>query len=199
MNAQFLRLCREFVAVQRHKFKSNPRETPQGWRELGSGFYSEVYEHCDHPGLVLKISGPGGWGYGCDNSLKWAAKNEDGVRADMWPLFAQHCMAYPHKHFPKILHFERITQRMAWAVMPAYRSSDYAEVADSEFAKHVRRVLLRQEHPGPDEQWLWPLIELSQHRFASVDLHSGNWMLDSSGNVIITDPFSATGTGHYSY
>lgn len=198
MNAQFLRLCREFVAVRRHKFKSLPKEQPWGWREVGSGFYSEVWAHPDWPGLVLKISGPAGWGYDDPGTIRYNATSPDwdGVRADMWPMFASHCRAYPNPHFPQILHLERVTQRMCWGVMPRYRSSDYGEYADHEFANRVRKILIGETKPGPDDSWLWPLIEMSQHRYACVDLHSGNWMIDSAGRVVITDPFSAVGTSH---
>lgn len=186
MDAKFMRLCREFVAVKRHFRGRNPRIVSSEFVLLGSGLYSQVFEHPNYPGLVLKISGPAGW---ADLPISEAPT------ADVWPVYAERCMAHPSKHTPRILHFERISQRMCWAVMPKYLPSWQGGREQDAFCRHVRQVLWRDARPVPGaDDWLWPLLELAGSSRHHIDLHAGNWMIHPrTGDVIITDPFSASG------
>ena len=68
-----------------------------GWKKIGCGHFGEAWEHEDHPGYVVKISGRAGFG----DNLVYSKK----PRLDGWPTFAQHCQAHPHPNLPKILHF----------------------------------------------------------------------------------------------
>ena len=113
------------------------------------------------------------------------------MRHDVWQLFAQHCKDNPHKHLPNIMHFQRVSQGIAWAIMPEYTSSDFASTSQICIAGAIRSALT---NGVSDEPWLWPLISMASGLNTTIDLHSNNWMIDKdSGEVIITDPFSSTG------
>jgi len=120
---QFIQEARKFFYVRRGKHKRVSRtaveQTAYGaWTKLGDGYYGEAWAHDDIPELVLKISGPSGWGY-CWKGAPYATSADAGPRADVWPDFAEACMLHPHMNLPEIMHLERVGG-FAWGVMPRY-------------------------------------------------------------------------------
>lgn len=152
-----------------------------GWRWIGAGHFGEAWEHEDHPGYVVKISGRAAFG---GDALPTGKPSLDG-----WPTFAQHCQANPHPNLPKILHFERLSVGISFGIMPYYRSIDpYGVAADGEIVSQWRDYL--DGGKGAPE-WMWPIIGMRGALGMRVDLHGGNVMMDmDTGEYIMTDPFS---------
>lgn len=151
------------------------------WTMLGYGHFGEVWEHADHEGYVVKISGRAGFGVGAVHTTK--------PSLDGWPTFAQHCQANPHPNLPKILHFERLSVGISFGIMPCYDEINaYGGLADVEIVTQWRDYLGGGK--GAPE-WMWPIIGMRGALGMRVDLHRGNVMLDSdTGEYIMTDPFS---------
>ena len=151
---------------------------PFGWKKLGAGAFGEAWEHADHPGYVVKISGRAGFG---TNTLTCEEPSLDG-----WPTFAQHCQAHPHPNLPKIMHLERLSVGFSFGIMPYYKTIDPgsgAAIADkwSNYLEGGRGA----------PAWMWPIIGMRGALGMWVDLHSGNVMRDAfTGEYIMTDPFS---------
>lgn len=151
-----------------------------GWTRLGRGHFGEAWEHEDHLGLVVKISGRAGFGesYG---------RTDIKPSLDGWPTFAQHCLTHPHPNLPKILHFERLTVGVSFGIMPHYNSIDACN-ANGEIVSEWRDYL---EGAKGAPEWMWPIIGMRGALGMRVDLHSGNVMRDAdTGEYIMTDPFS---------
>jgi len=183
---EFTRKAREFFYLRRHKasqHKPGPKNEQSwwnGWEKLGSGLYGEAWMHRDYPELVIKISGPSGWGYDYDRGVY-----QNGGEHDAWPVFARHCQAHPHPHLPEILHFEQVSQGMAWAVMPKY---EQWPDTDDEFLQ----IQADLQAGTSEHAWVWPLNQMCATLGFNVDLHDGNVMgHPDTGDWIITDPFSA--------
>lgn len=152
-----------------------------GWTKMGAGHFGEAWEHEDHLGYVVKISGRAAFGVD-------AVHSED-PSLDGWPTFAQHCKAHPHPNLPKILHFERLSVGISFGIMPYYVNIDpYGTTADDEIVSQWRNYL---EGGKGAPEWLWPIIGMRGALGMRVDLHSGNVMMDmDTGEYIMTDPFS---------
>lgn len=152
-----------------------------GWTKMGAGHFGEAWEHEDHLGYVVKISGRAAFGVD-------AIHSED-PSLDGWPTFAQHCKAHPHPNLPKILHFERLSVGISFGIMPYYGNIDpYGTTADDEIVSQWRNYL---EGGKGAPEWLWPIIGMRGALGMRVDLHSGNVMMDmDTGEYIMTDPFS---------
>ena len=152
-----------------------------GWTKLGIGYFSEAWEHYDHLGYVVKISGRADFGGG--------ALHDEKPSLDGWPTFAQHCQAHPHPNLPKIMHFERLSVGISFGIMPYYISIDpHGETADGEIVSQWRGYL--DGGKGAPE-WMWPIIGMCGALGMTVDLHGGNVMMDDgTGEYIMTDPFS---------
>lgn len=174
---EFVDKCHRMVAVRRHKLSCRPPSQlgVPGWTLIGTGHFGEAWVHADHPELVLKISGPAGWGNG------YRAYDEDigATRYDAWPIYARYCMQNPGRHLPKIYHLVQVSRGIAWGVMPRYDEGD-ASTMDA------ARGALRDGSHG--------LAGVRQMRDAmglSVDVHEGNVMVcPETGDWILTDPFS---------
>lgn len=186
--AEFLRLASEFVAVQRHKHRTRAKErymdhTSAGWRLLGTGHFSIVCRHVEYPQYALKLSGRAGFG---DRSSRPAYCEPRSL--DAWPVFAQCCAQHPHKHLPKILHFEQLSLGMCWAVMPVYmKSGEMPDEAREAVTDKVERWLKGRARAP---RFMWPVVRMVSELGFAVDLHSGNIMVDDDGNWVLTDPFS---------
>ena len=182
LSDEFIRLARAHAHRRKLKFKRGRYAGP-GWSKLGSGWFGEAWEHADHPGLVVKVSGRAGFG------RKTSYDADDALNADSWQVFAQYCHKHPHEHLPKIMHFERINAAVAWAIMPKY-SPYYEHKHDIERLRW--QGWLNGDRDAPE--WLWPIIGMASALSLKVDLHGSNVMLDSADNLIMTDPFSGTET-----
>ena len=178
LSDEFVRLARAHAHRRKLQYKRGDGYA-EGWRKRGSGWFGEAWEHADYPGLVVKVSGRGGFSRG-------ASYNHYNYRpADSWQVYAQYCHKHPHEHLPKIMHFERINAAVAWAIMPRY----WPYCGDEH---EIQRLLwlgwLNGDRGAPD--WMWPIINMAESLHLKVDLHSDNVMLDSDGTLIMTDPFS---------
>lgn len=152
-----------------------------GWDKIGCGHFGEAWEHADHPGYVVKISGRAGFGY---NSVSCEKPRLDG-----WPTFAQHCQAHPHPNLPKILHFERLSVGVSFGIMPFYEEINPSYGSDA--SAIVSQWLAYLDGTPGAPAWMWPIIGMRGALCMSVDLHSGNVMMDmDTGEYIMTDPFS---------
>ena len=150
-----------------------------GWTKIGAGFFGEAWEHEEHLGYVVKISGRAAFGNDVVHDKK--------PLMDGWPTFAQHCQAHPHPNLPKILHFERLSVGISFGIMPYYEKIEpYGEAGEvvSEWRYH-----LGGGKGAPT--WMWPIIGMRGALGMQVDLHGGNVMMDmDTGEYIMTDPFS---------
>ena len=153
-----------------------------GWTRIGRGHFGEAWDHEDHQGLVVKISGRSGFGESC-------VSLDREPPLDGWPTFAQHCLTHPHPNLPKILHFERLTVGVSFGIMPHYTSIDpHSEYADGDIVSEWLDYL---EGAKGAPEWMWPIIGMRGALGMRVDLHSGNVMRDdTTGEYIMTDPFS---------
>ena len=173
----FVDKCRRMVAVRRHKLArrdERPSSVP-GWTLIGTGHFGEAWVHADHPDLVLKISGPAGWGNG------YRAYDEDigATNYDAWPVYARYCMQNPGRHLPKIYHLAQVSRGIAWGIMPRYADGD-------DDIRDAARAALRDGTHG-----LAGVRQMRDAMALSVDVHSGNVMVcPETGDWILTDPFS---------
>ena len=194
----FIKEAEAFFAVRRHKCREGGDDIPTGdWFNLGRGFYGEAWAHEDSE-YVLKISGPAGWGRrhysGTHTDVLDAMEYyvESTPRPDAWPVFARHCMAHPHKHLPTVHHVVQHNERMAWAVMKQYK--DWNGITGSDLY-HEFKAVLAGKRSAAAMPWMWPLRQMTDGLHFAVDLHTGNVMWDADeGCLVITDPFSTTGT-----
>lgn len=190
---EYIRMARALAYWRKSKFTRRRRtgmgdgvihgdETGMsGWLKLGSGHYGEAWRHKDYPGLVVKISGRGGFG------AKWTYNAR--AELDGWPVFAQFCQYSQHNNLPKIHHLERLSLGVSFGIMPEYESIQGTDNADYWKQVHKWRGMLDDKRTP--ESWMWPLCQMRDGFKMLVDLHMGNVMLDTvSGELIITDPFS---------
>lgn len=182
LSDEFIRLARAHAHRRKLKFKRGNYAGPD-WLKLGSGWFGEVWEHADYPGLVVKVSGRSGFG------RKKSYNADDELHADSWQVYAQYCHKHPHEHLPKIMHFERINAAVAWAIMPRYRPSSEGWVYE---LRYNWQGWLNGARDAPE--WMWPIIGMASSLCMQVDLHGDNVMLDSAGTLIMTDPFSGIAT-----
>lgn len=194
--------ARRFFYVRRRKCRTgnvkaemHPHDRRwRSWTRIGSGFYGEAWAHDLYPGLVIKISGPSGWGYTSTTAVRtymhcYPTKH-GGPREDVWPAYAEHCRDNPHPNLLEVLHLER-HGGLVWAVLPRYYPPHDPEVP---LIKKFRDTMARGTALSEDDQWMLPLAELAKREHVAVDLHSDNVMKNRiTGEIIITDPFSATG------
>ena len=179
----FYRKLKVRRARRRGASKCDSKGLP-GWEKIGSGHFGEAWEHEDHRGYVVKISGRAGFGYNYVRAEK--------PRLDGWPTFAQHCQAHPHHNLPKILHFERLSVGVSFGIMPFYAEID-ASYGSSDDAVVAEWLGYLKGGKGAPE-WMWPIVGMSDALGIRVDLHSGNVMRDmDTGECIMTDPFSFVG------
>ena len=182
---EFIRLARACAHRRKLKLKRGNYAGP-GWGMLGSGCFGEAWEHVNHPGLVVKVSGRASFGHRESDTFESASD----LTHDSWQVYAQYCHKHPHMHLPKIMHFERINASVAWAIMPKYMPYNPAPGQDT--TRPRWQGWLSGDRDAPE--WLWPIIGMASSLCMDVDLHSYNVMQDSDGTLIMTDPFSGMET-----
>ena len=189
LSPEFITKARALAFHRKHKYRRARRignwwcdgDGLPGWEQIGSGHFGEAWEHADHPGYVVKISGRAGFG---DHSV-YSKK----PRLDGWPTFAQHCQAHPHPNLPKILHFERLSVGVSFGIMPFYEEINPSD-GSADDAIVVQWGDYLDGTPGAPA-WMWPIIGMRDALCMRVDLHGGNVMMDmDTGEYIMTDPFS---------
>lgn len=183
----FIKQAQAFFYVRRTKFRKKNSRLPLDmrawgyWTMLGAGHYGEAWEHAMYPGLVMKISGPAGWGEDYKRACDGASNN------DIWPEYAQACMQNPHENLPKVHHLEH-HGKLAWGVLPRYDAAPGYMVA----SEVVQRFKLAMRREIEAEYWMLPILDVTRLENCTLDMHSGNIMQDpDTGCVVITDPFSA--------
>ena len=180
---------RKAVKLRSRKHSSHYRKTNTarslealGCGKLGNGHFGEAW--LVRPGLVLKISGPAGWGNGEAGYYRTLNMQHYRGRKDAWPLFAEHCRGNPSKHLPTVYYTERLTTHIAFALMEElYITRGDTQALRSQWRRHISR-------PTDDcPKWLLPIGEMAATGRA-VDLHGGNVLQRADGTIVLTDPFS---------
>lgn len=184
LSDEFIRLARALAHRRKLKFKRGNSAAP-GWGMLGSGYFGEAWEHADHPGLVVKVSGRASFGHR-ESATLYAGESAGQLTQDSWQVYAQYCHKHPHMHLPKIMHFERINATAAWAIMPKYRPCKQEPGQDTTRRKWQDWLSGARDAP----EWMWPIIGMASSLCMTVDLHQANVMVDGDGTLIMTDPFS---------
>lgn len=175
---------RRAVKLRSRKHSSHYRNTDTSCRltglgctKLGKGHFGEAW--LVEPGLVLKISGPAGWGKheSSRHNMQWY----EGLR-DAWPLFVEHCKGNPSKHLPRVYYTERLTSYITFAIM-----EELKEGGDDATRYQWERYI--ETMPTDCPAWLLPIGEMAAAG-RSLDLHSDNVMVRADGTMVLTDPFS---------
>lgn len=196
---EFVKLARGFAMVRKNKRSTRSERAEgvyRGWRCLGHGYFGEAWEHVDHYGLVMKISGPTAWGRGDSNGIANRAQNH-GLKADAWPAFAAFCKDHPHPRLPRIHHLEHISASFTFGVLDRLVPVESVEMTSAAYDNiynemcEIERVL--NGGPAQDYPWLWPLVKMRDALNFYVDLHEENVMWDHRlDSWVITDPFSCS-------
>jgi hypothetical protein len=172
----------------RDSHRYTQRLQAHGYRALGSGFYSTVLGHKDSD-KVIKICRNGG--------------------DDAYPMFAEWAYQNPSPYLPRIHSFKRhngfyvvVLDKLAKTTGDSHPNEGWSLTTDmfesycrgNEF-KGMRKTFLDaafNELPG-----LKPVLDAFVKEFkgeAHFDMHANNWMLSSTGQLVMTDPLSGTST-----
>lgn len=165
-----------------------------GWKRLGKGHYSEVWEHVAYPGWVFKISGPAGVLAG--RSEFDVLTDENGERSmDAWQVFAAYVSKNPHRALARVYCFARLGKGWATAVMPKYEKVEDDEDGNTTSEVRVAMDVWSYQLSGAlhPPKWMRGLRDLFfQHKLRD-DIHDENIMRDKHGRLVITDPFTYSG------
>lgn len=160
-----------------------------GFRKLGSGHFSRVYSIASHPGLVLKVGGPGTYGRG---ESRYSAH---GV-ADVWPHYVEHTasMSPLPEWAPHVYHVESLAPGFYFAVME--------RLGERRCGRYVPPPgvpgALGSYVSGDDipASYYDMLDAEGERRGFGNDMHGGNFLVRVRGEhrtVVITDPWYAGG------
>lgn len=152
-----------------------------GMNYLGNGAYGVAYE-CE--GHVIKYSA-----HDVTNRRYWPRQEKPSC--DAWQVYAEFCAYHRSPHLPNIIHFERVSEHCAWAIMPKYEPLQ-EEQAEIDLCKISRNLRNMQSGSGVSEEfaWMWQLKPLMDEHYLNVDCHRGNVMVDpKEGTLVLTDPF----------
>ena len=173
------------------------------WKCLGDGHFSVVYGSDKFPDVAIKISGKGGYG----NAMPRCSPGMD----DAYGIWAEFCLRHQGvSGIPTIHHIQKISESLVLYVLPRYRDRSY--VGNDKFSKlhlflshmynydnHAIDVYsnyqeLEDEHhwnldwkPGEEAMFI-DLCEMLSTENVRVDYHGGNFMADSEGRAVSTDP-----------
>lgn len=156
----------------------------QEFFRLGSGHFSKVYALNDD--LVLKVGGPGGFGYGKGvrglSRYDYTKGGEVPV-SDAWPDYIEWTASMKRRPSwaPRVHHIEQLTGRVYFAVMERLREPGYGHDKDHQAMRVPCRIA---NHVGN---------RVYGHR---SDMHSRNFMtryVDGGAHPVLTDPWCALG------
>lgn len=151
-----------------------------GLNYLANGAYGVAYE-IEATGHVLKYSRQ-------DLTSDKFWRRDEKPSPDAWQVYAEFCAYHRSPHLPNIIHFERVSEHCAWAIMPKYVPID----SEDDVAKLGRNLRSIQAGGSVSEEfaWMWQLKPLMDEHDLNVDCHSGNVMVDpKEGTLVLTDPF----------
>lgn len=149
----------------------------RGEDELGSGHFSKVYRLAD--GLVLKVGGPGGYGF--DGRGMYYVYGKPGKPvSDAWPKYVEWTASLRRRPSwaPKVHHLEKLIGRVYFAIM-------------EELTPH-NSTLSRYHHRTSTPCRI--IRSVGNGLGLRDDMHAGNFMWRKSmGRMtpVITDPWCA--------
>jgi hypothetical protein len=159
-----------------------PRVQAQGLTVLGMGMYAIVVEHSLYPGRAFKVT-----------TSRW-----DGFRQ-----YAQYCIENADKEYIPVIHSAQEKGNFAWyemdkyypIVMPCNGYEAFVSIKGEDMYSyaHAGQYSDSGEFPqGTDEQIaIYQLAREIANTFGkrfTLDIHTGNIMVDGNGDVFITDP-----------
>lgn len=142
---------------------------------LGSGCFSQVFDLGD--GLVLKVGGPGGYGFKSERrhgveSVCFRDEYDASPRADVWPEYVKWIagMKRRPKWAPRVYHMEALSGRVYFAVCEKLEEN-YGTTFTLEDPKRAVSAAAR-------------------HRNFRADLHDYNFMRrPGTDEIVINDPW----------
>ena len=172
------------MAWKAHAKHRGRREFYDVWKdEIGSGHFSKVYKLAD--GLVLKVGGPGGYGFdGRGLYYEDAEYAEYGKPvSDAWPKYVEWTASLRRRPSwaPKVHHLEQLVGRVYFAIMEELSPNNYT----------LRRSHSRTATPCKI------IASVGNSLGLRDDMHPGNFMWRKSQDrmtPVITDPW-CTRTG----
>ena len=153
--------------------------------ELGAGHFSKVYKLAD--GLVLKVGGPGGYGFDGRGMHYYDYDNQGAPISDAWPKYVEWTASMKRRPSwaPKVHHLEQLVGRVYFAIV-------------EELTPH-NDTLHRSHHLTAAPCKI--IASVGNSLGLRDDMHSGNFMWrKSNGRMtpVITDPW-CTRTGGECY
>lgn len=159
-----------------------------GFRKLGSGHFSRVYSIASHPGLVLKVGGPGTYGRG---ESRYSANGN----ADVWPCYVEHTASISPlpEWAPHVYHVEALSPGFYFAVMERLEERRLGRYVPPDMLGALGSYVPGDEVP---DTYYGLLVAEGERRGFGDDLHGGNFLVRVRGEqrtVVITDPWYAWG------
>lgn len=105
-----------------------------GWRMLGSGNFSKVYASDDYPGVVLKLSGDGGFGdtwIDAETGRNGGYRDGYGEIKDRFPLFAQWAMKHSHLRGMPVIHSVEQLSATLWVTVMEHLPHHFDEWSET--------------------------------------------------------------------
>lgn len=144
----------------------------KGFIHLGGGYYSAVWEHPSCPGLAIKVT-----------------KEREDEASITYLAWAR---ANPGPHVPKVYHLRRASELQVSVINKLYP-------LDSTNERLYGKYLRNMSDYGPASAYrevahVCPVAAVAADIFeffdgiVGWDLHSGNYMQDENGVMVITDP-----------
>lgn len=150
----------------------------EGMELLGTGYFSAVFTHSSIPGKCIKI-----------------VLNQ--AESDSAPCYLAWARANPGPYVPAVHHLRRNKDGYVVAVLDIYKPLSTNTLLAREFDE-----VLGWSAPDDLDHPLSKALGRVRKFFdgvSSIDMHSGNVMLDANNQFIITDPISFSSTKESRY